>query len=262
MNNRYVLLLLLLMMPSVVASARQTDNRDAQPISDFRIDRSKPYVYLVVKSVGPRKPLDVDEPTTGITLQLKNNCTVPISIVTFTSANGLVDGVYQVMDEVIPNPLAEGEQPGSGATGVKTGQKDLTDIILWPNQTEEELRAAASESARLSANPAHKVEFPRPHGYTDQLVLGRKDLTVIPPGGMASFSYPANHLGQTWHLEIPFRLALERRSSIRPPYSYVALFLEDLSEGDRGSILQSKAFKSTNSGSTPVPEAKSSRSPR
>jgi hypothetical protein len=51
---------------------------------------------------------------------------------------------------------------------------------------------------------------------------------MIPPGGQVFFSLLLNHMSKVWHFEIPFRLALPNKGRIRPPYSYVVFYQEDL----------------------------------
>jgi hypothetical protein len=199
----------------------------------FRIDPKKPYVYLQVVAVSPRVPIEKGEPNIGIKLRLVNNSRVPITIITFGPEEDRAKGEYQVMDEVIPDPwVGKGEEPGIGATIIPRGDKGLSDIVRWPNQTEREI-----ESAVVGTRGAAAKTVPvRPNGYNDQHSLGRKYLTIIPSGESASFSYPANHINEAWHLEIPFRLALESLGTDRPPYSHVALYWNDLTESARSDL--------------------------
>lgn len=261
-NNKSISFVCVLFF-SLVASARQPQRKNVAQIDHFRIDASKPYAYLEVDSIGPRKPLNADEPSVGIMMHLQNNCRLPIVIVTFTSSNSQ-NSPYQVMDEVIPNPpLAMGDQVGNAATGFKVGQRDLTDIVLWPNMTEEEIRGVESAFKRSLSNGSKDIGPVRPHGYNDGYLFDRKELTIVPPGGRASFGFPVNHISEAWHIEIPFRLALKREGAIRPPYSYVALFWDDLSEADRSLILKAEKSELTKPENTPAHEAKrSSSSPR
>jgi hypothetical protein len=221
----------LLLTQIALGTAQQSQK---QRVDGFRIDPQKPYVYLQVVSIGARKAIEVGESKMGIKLRLVNNSHLPISIVTFASDEERAKGEYKVMDEIIPDPwIGTGEESGTGATSVQQDQKGLTDVIRWPNQTEREIKAAET-----SANSV------RPHGYSDQYSLGRKYLTVIRPGEAASFSYPAGHISEAWHLEIPFRLALESDGTSRPPYSHVALYWSDLSESDRSKLREASVAKS------------------
>lgn len=206
-------------------------------IDNFRIDPAKPYVYLQVVSIEPRKPLEPKEPDMGIRLRLVNNSRLSISIITLASNEGQKIGGYSVVDEVIPDPwTGVGEGPGGGATGVQPDQKSLTDIIRWPNQTEQEIWAAEVAAKDALRGKTSSQLISRPYGYNDQHFLGRRYLTIIRPGDAVSFSYPTNHISETWHLEVPFRMALPSAGSLRPPYSYVALYWADLSESDRSKL--------------------------
>lgn len=222
--------------------AHTVSNSAQQPQPDaFRIDKSKPYVYLQVLSVGPRKPLAPGEPHTGLTLRLVNNSRVPISIVTFSADREHAKGKYQVMDEVVPNPwIGTGEESGVGATVIPKGQKGLAGIVRWPSETEKEIESAVLEAC----NAVAKTTAVRPNGYIDQHFLGLKFLTIIRPGGSATFSYPIDHISEAWHLEIPFRLALESDGTYRPPYSHLALYWNDLTPSIRSELQKSSRGES------------------
>jgi len=232
-----ITLVTLLLAQSAFGTAQQRQ----QQTEGFRIDQTKPYVYLQVLSVGPRKPIEMGEPDMGVKLRLVNNSRVPISIVTFGTGEGRAKGEYKVMDEVIPNPwIGRGEEAGIGATIIPQDEKGLSDIVRWPNQTEREIESAVATMRDATAKTAPV----RPNGYSDQHSLGRKYLTIIRPGESASFSYPANHVSEVWHLEIPFRLALRSDGTDRPPYSHVALFWNDLSESARSDLQKATSGKS------------------
>lgn len=205
-------------------------------IDDFQIDSTKPYVYLQVLSVEPRKPLEPGELDMGIRLRLVNNSRLPISIITLASNEEQKEAGYNVIDEVIPDTWGVGDGPGGGATGVQHDQKNLTGIIRWPNRTEQEIRGAEAAARGTLAGKAGSQFTSRPYGYSDQRSLGRRYLTIIRPGDAVTFSYPGNHISEMWHLEVPFRLALPSTGSLRPPYSYVALYWTDLSESDRSKL--------------------------
>ena len=68
----------------------------------------------------------------------------------------------------------------------------------------------------------------RPAGYNIYSGFDRFEVTLVPPGGQVLFSVPANHVGKDWHIEIPFQLAIPNNSTIRPPYSHLAFYQEDL----------------------------------
>jgi len=199
---------------------------------DFLIDPSKPYVYLEMDHVGPRKPLRDGEPNMGIWLGLKNNSRLPVVVIASKASDDRTDQPLWVGDEVVPNRPSTGtESPGAGI-GYQPGQGDLTDIFLWPNTTEAEVIGAedAVKSPPRISNKSGSVK--RPHGYNNGYQPGPQVLRVVPPGGEVLFSVPVNHVSKTWHFEIPFRLALPNGSRIRPPYSHVAFYEEDLNHGN------------------------------
>jgi hypothetical protein len=96
------------------------------------------------------------------------------------------------------------------------------DLFRWPNTTEEEVRRA-EERQRATRKPVE-----RPLGYGSQNGFDSFVLTVVAPGEQLYFSVPANHVSKSWHFEIPFRLAVPNKSGMRPPYSYVAFYQDDL----------------------------------
>jgi hypothetical protein len=197
-----------------------------QDYSRFLIDTTKPYVYLEVDHVGTRTPLRNDEPKSGIWLHLKNNCKLPIVVLAvgtpLASSNAII-----LEDEIVPNPQASGggEDARMAGLAIPSGLKDaqdITDIFRWPNRTEEEVRRA-EEAQRATSKPIE-----RPLGYGSQNGFNSFVLTLIAPGEQLYFSVPANHVSKSWHFEIPFRLAVPNNSRIRPPYSYLAFYQEDL----------------------------------
>jgi len=116
---------------------------------------------------------------------------------------------------------------GSGI-GYQPGQEDLTDIFLSPNMNEAEVRGAEDAMKRRPQRAEKDERVKRPHGYNDGYQPGPQMLKVIPSGGEVHFSVPINHVSETWHFEIPFRLALPNKVRVRPPYSYVAFYQDDL----------------------------------
>jgi hypothetical protein len=200
----------------------------AQGYSDFLIDPNKPYVYLEVDHVGPRKPLRNGEPNIGIWLRLKNNCKLPIAILAVGAPPKNLDGAITVENEIVPNPEFLGEGPGEDArmTGIIAPHEleEMIDVFHFPNVTEEEVKSAEAMQRNSKALPS------RPLGYNSYNGFDAFGLTLIPPGGQAFFSVPINHVSKTWHFEIPFRLALPSKSRIRPPYSHVAFYQEDLKD--------------------------------
>jgi len=131
-----------------------------------------------------------------------------------------------LVDEIVPDPQVSTEGKGEDARGggvfAQQGLRDMMDIFRFPNMTEEEIRSA-EEKMRASINPIE-----RPRGYGSKSGFDSFVLTLITPGDQLYFSVPANHVSKNWHFEIPFRLAMPNNSRIRPPYSYVAFYQDDL----------------------------------
>jgi hypothetical protein len=219
MKLRWSILALLLCFPSYMV--RAAESKDVALDSDFLIDTSKPYVYLELDHVGPRKPLRGDEPNTGIWLRLKNNCRVPIVVVAIKDMLQNPEGALTLGDEVVPNPQLVGEDARMTGIIAPHGLEKMDDIVRFPNLIEEEVKSA-NATQRASKKPSE-----RPVGYA-HTGFDTVTLALIPPGGQVFFSVPSNHLSETWHFEIPFRLALPNTSGLRPPYSYLAFYQEDL----------------------------------
>ncbi len=195
-----------------------------QDYSKFLIDTTKPYVYLEVDHVGQRTPLRNGEPKIGIWLHLKNNCKLPIVVLAIGERQVDPKEGMALQDEIVPEPIApatRGDGAGGGIIAPRESAEFL-DLFRWPNMTEEEVRRA-EEAQRATSKPVE-----RPLGYGSQNGFNSFVLTLIAPGEQLYFSVPANHVSKSWHFEIPFRLAVSNKSRIRPPYSYVAFYQEDL----------------------------------
>lgn len=205
-------------------NAAQVTNESDRDYSKFLIDATKPYVYLEVDHVGPRTPLRNDEPKIGLWLHLKNNCKLPIVVLVIGERKVDPKEGIALQDEIVPDPIAPTTR-GDGASGgiiAPHGSGEFLDLFRWRNMTEEEVRRA-EEAQRATRKPIE-----RPLGYGSQNGFNSFVLTVIAPGEQLYFSVPANHVSKSWHFEIPFRLAVPNNSRIRPPYSYVAFYQDDL----------------------------------
>src|SRR5947209_7194252 len=88
------------------------------PVTSFVIDESKPYVYLQLDHLGPRKPLHQGEPSTGIWLRIVNNCKVPISVPSYGIPTG--DAGTGVLDEIVPLQQLLAVQADSGQIPLST----------------------------------------------------------------------------------------------------------------------------------------------
>jgi hypothetical protein len=210
--------------------AQQPGTKVIAQSSDFLIDPSKPYAYLELDHVGPRKPLRDGEPNVGIWLRLKNNCRLPIVIVAVETSTDTSREAITVQDEVVPNSHSFGEDRRGSNLYIPRDLpelQELTDIFHSPNMNEAEVRGV-EEAQRRAPEDHAKEALARPHGYNNGYEPGAQKLTLIKPGGQVSFSVPANHVSKDWHLEIPFRLALPNKGGNRPPYSYLAFYQGDL----------------------------------
>lgn len=210
--------------------------------SKFLIDANKPYVYLEVDHIGPRKPLRNDEPNTGIWLRLRNNCRLPIVVLAIGKPGDNAKEGVVLEDEIVPDPQGQATG-GDGITGGVVAPRELEqmmDIFHYPNLTEEEIRSAEERQKSTGSS------MERPRGYGSHNGFDSFVLTLISPGGQVYFSVPANHVSKTWHFEIPFRLALPNNSRIRPPYSYLAFYREDLKDNQGNSAPPAPAKKLEN----------------
>jgi len=230
-NLLRAILLLALCCTFSTLNAKQAETKSAANGSTFLIDPSKPYVYIEVDHVGPRKPLRDSEPNTGLWLRLKNNCRVPIVVMVLGAPPNAGGELLSVADEVVPDPGPSGDVLGEIFAAQK-GLAKMTDMFRWPDTTEEDVRGA-EEAERIGRSEASKE---RPHGYNSGYEPAISTATQISPGGQILFSLPANHLSKYWHIEIPFRFALKHSGTIRPPYSYVAFFWDDLPVEYRAAI--------------------------
>src|ERR1700688_454107 len=52
------------------------------PTPKLVLDEAKPIVYVELDHIGPRPPVEVDEPNRGLWLRLVNNSVVPIEVQT------------------------------------------------------------------------------------------------------------------------------------------------------------------------------------
>jgi hypothetical protein len=215
---------------SCQVAAQQPTIQVPASISDFRLDPSRPFVYLEFDHRGPRRALRDDEPTTGIWLRLKNNSRMAILVMTLeVPRNGQIE-VTSVVDEVVPDARGCGNGEDARSTGIlaRSGTQEMTDIFRFPNRTEAEIRALEDAYRKPSCNLQSEMILRRPHGYNSGTEPVSPKLTEIAPGRELLFSLPSNHVSEFWHVEIPFRLALPNESRIRPPYSHVAFYEEDL----------------------------------
>ena len=163
-----------------------------EPISDFVLNPSRPYVYVQFDHVGPRKPLRGGEGNVGLWLRIVNNCRVPITVPTFGLTTG--DPGVGVLDEVVPdNPrMSVSAEP---------------DVI---NLSEE----GSSRGNPSKATPVNPKNNP-PRGYSAEVF----SLTRVRPGKDLLFSVPLNHVSDNWFMRVGFVLDVNKPSVGTGPYT-------------------------------------------
>ena len=164
-----------------------------QPISDFVLNPSMPYVYVKFDHVGPRKPLREGEGQVGLWLRIVNNCRVPITVPTFGLTTG--DPGAGVLDEVIP---------GTVTTSVSSEPDELN-----------------PPSGGASASSRH------PEGYSAEVF----SMTRILPGKDLLFSVPINHVSDNWFMRVRFVLDVDKPSVGTGPYTYLNFFKTQIPPG-------------------------------
>lgn len=179
MKDRFCLLLIPLLLTGLPASL-SAQARDITKV--FLVVPNRPYVYLRFDHVGKGPRIWAEEPETRIWFRLVNNCRLSIVVNSFGVPNGRpkdeLGVMYKIVADVPPNQFI---LPSNGSPEVK----------IWKKATPEEL----------------------PRDY--MLELG--SLLSIPAGNSILFSIPVNHLGERWHVEIPFQFELPRGPGVCPP---------------------------------------------
>ena len=163
-----------------------------QPISDFVLNPSMPYVYVQFDHVGPRKPLREGEGNVGLWLRIVNNCRVPITVPTFGLTSG--DAGVGVFDEVVPDTLKTSVSADSDGNDLSRG----------------------SISTPAPVNPKDNP----PQGYSDEVF----SMTRVLPGKDLLFSVPLNHVSDRWFMRVRFVLDVNKPSVGTGPYTYLEFF--------------------------------------
>ena len=133
--------------PAQVAPDREQD------YSKFLVEPAKPYAYLEVDHVGPRKPLLSEEPKTGIWLHLRNNCKLPIVVLAIGDHYEYPKESIALEDEIVPEAIAPASRGDgdSGGVAAPPGLGEMLDLFRWRNMTEEEVRHARRGSGQQVA---------------------------------------------------------------------------------------------------------------
>lgn len=170
-----------------------------QPMSDFVLNPSKPYVYLQFDHVGPRKPLHEGEDNVGLWLRIVNNCREPITVPTFGLPAG--DPGVGVLDEVVPDIL----------TTSVSADSDGIDL---------------SEGSTSTAAPVSPKDRP-PQGYSAEVF----SMTHVLPGKDLLFNVPLNHVSNKWFMRVRFILDVDKPSLGTGPYTYLNFFKTQIPPG-------------------------------
>jgi len=215
--------ILLAIVASIAASAQQAPTSKHSPVRSILIDRSRPYVYLEVEQIGARSPIRQDEPRVGVFLRLHNNCTVPIILATFGGSESRPNEVG-VLDTVVANQVQD--------------EPVMTISQLPPMSSEDSPTKTGGETSPGQEGDSGATETKSmdsmPRGYE---AFHLRSLTTVAPGQSIYFSLPLNHIGPTWHAEIPFYFSKEAipfyigtngKSRIRGASNHVSLYEEDV----------------------------------
>jgi hypothetical protein len=203
----------------------QSGKVEQAPSQDgFRLKQLRPYVYLEVDHIGPRKPWGDDEPKSGIWLYLHNNCKVPIIVLTSGVSPDSNPKESGVIDNVVANPT-----PSVGDGSVSDPMHEEMQMPSLPGIFGGPVPEKAPKSP-VSSPPNRKAEIAvMPRGYMSSV----SSFVIIGPGQSVYFSLPLNHVSKTWHFEVPFRFALKQQGPYREPESHLAFFWDDLPEAYR-----------------------------
>lgn len=217
----------LLILQMVHLGIALAQSRMAGRPDNFVIDPTKPYVYLEVDHIGPRRPMREDEPKVGIWLRWHNNCRAPITVFTFGAGNPPV--------AFVPEPPSQDEEVGvyygvvanpppaiEASEGFPVGPTP-SDVAaeLWGNSP-----PMTSPKPKPTAGSVQKSEDSKmPEGYW----LDVGSLTTIYPGKSIYFSLPRNSVSPKWHVEIQFEFGLKVQSP--NVHNYITLYEDDLHTG-------------------------------
>jgi hypothetical protein len=207
----------------IAASAQRAPTSKHSPVQSILVDRSRPYVYLEIERIGPRSPIRQDEPRLGVFLRFHNNCIVPVILATFGGSEPRPNEVG-VLDTVVANQVQD---------------EPVMTISQLPTMSSEDSRTKTGGETSPgqdgdSGAPETNSMDSMPRGYE---AFHLRSLTTVAPGQSIYFSLPLNHIGPTWHAEIPFYFSKEAipfyigtngKSRIRGASNHVSLYEEDV----------------------------------
>jgi hypothetical protein len=166
--------------------------------SNFVIDKSKPFVYIEFDHIGPRKPVQKNEITTGLWLKKVNNCRIPIVI------------------------------HGNGSSDDRTGRIIFDDVI----EIEPVMQVFdSSQAASMQKKEQDRLKALRnkPTGYASEVSGAAK----IKPGESLLFGVPLNHVSEYWFMRVKFALDLNASSIAVGPYTYLDFHVWDIPKENR-----------------------------
>ena len=163
----------------------------------FILDPNRPFVYLKFDHFGPGEPWGDDEPPFRIWFRFVNNCNVPVEIRTFGGPGDMLG----VMDDLVAE--REGGIVVTSGDFIEPNRARLTQLLPelpTPGGPAVPQSEKADSPAQQSSQKMKKPPK-QPWGYDSDV----SSVMDIPPGKDALFSLPANHVGEKWHFEIPFK---------------------------------------------------------
>jgi len=175
MLRRFVIVIMLLTSGS---AQTQGSLPQATLAEHFLVNPDRPFVYLSFDRIGTGVRFGEGEPSTRIWLHLVNNCKLPIKVRTFGVPHGAAAGEVGLLHDVVE------DQP------ILTISSDID----------------AQSDADQKSNSGKM-----PSGYQAEL----SSAAIIAPGKDILFSIPTNHIGDHWHIEIPFRFDLPPSHKLR-----------------------------------------------
>jgi len=175
-----------------------SQGRASSTPAPFVIDPNRAFVYLRFDHIGKGVKFFEDEPSQRLWLRFVNNCREGIVLSTFGPPEGALANEAGVMYEV-----------------VKDAPIELVDL---PNNDSNVSKSSDQKETNM------------PRGYSFDV----GSASIISPGKSLLFSIPINHLGKSWHIEIPFEFKLPPGKGSRPlmiggePHMVLVYSIEDL----------------------------------
>jgi hypothetical protein len=173
--------------------------------TNFVIDPAKPYVYLKFDHIGPRKPHQDGEISTGLWLKVVNNCRIPIVL---RASGGLLGDIEAVLeDEVVED-------------------EPIMQIIGSDLEMKEFERDLKLRRDRLKN---------KPEGYSFEV----SGVATVQPGTEILISFPLNHVDDHWYLRVKFALKLNNSSVAVGPFTYLPFYKLDIPKDEKQGESQS-----------------------